>query len=334
MGVTLLVYLTGGQAASGTRRCSCGWSPCASSNRRWARRRASHKPNPKAPAGTSETATSASGPGSGERVDLTNPFSILRNAAHALPTAENAQADDANPPGDLSGPMSILILLTVLSVAPSLLVLTTSFTRIVVVLSLLRQAIGTQSLPPSQVIVGLAMFMTLLVMAPTFEAVRRDAINPLQENQISELEAWSRAKQPFRDFMFNQIEYAGNWADVYMVLNYQGVDTSDPTRLTRADVDMLTLIPAYVLSELKVAFLMAFRLYLPFLIIDMVVASVLISMGMMMLPPVLVSLPFKLLLFVLVDGWQLVAGSLLNSFVTGPGAGGIPGVPGIPGVTS
>ena len=247
-------------------------------------------------------------------VDLTNPLSILRSAGQAIPSAVGNREKESQSIGDLSGPMSILILLTILSIAPSLLVLTTSFTRIVVVLSLLRQAIGTQSLPPSQVIVGLAMFMTFLVMAPTFERIRSEAIVPMQEDQINELEAWSRAKQPLRDFMFGQIDHAGNWADVFMILNYQGVDTSTPGDLTRSDVGMVTLIPAYVLSELKVAFLMAFRLYLPFLIIDMVVASVLISMGMMMLPPVLISLPFKLLLFVLVDGWQLVAGSLLNSF--------------------
>jgi len=201
-----------------------------------------------------------------------------------------------------------------LSVAPALLVLTTSFTRTVIVLSLLRQAIGTQSLPPSQVIVGLAMFMTFLVMAPTFERINHEAIVPLQNNEIDQLAAWSRARQPLRDFMFDQIDYSENWADVYMVLKYRGTDTSRPETLARQDVDMLTLIPAYILSELKVAFLMGFRLYLPFLIIDMVVASVLISMGMLMLPPVLISLPFKLLMFVLVDGWQLVVGSLLNSF--------------------
>ncbi len=259
---------------------------------------------------------------SSSRVDLTNPLSILRHAGRVLPAAQedlknsadpDASGDDAGP-GDLSAAMSILVLLTILSIAPSLLVLTTSFTRIIVVLALLRQAIGTQQLPPSQVIVGLAMFMTFLIMAPTFERIRSEAIVPMQDNQITELEAWSRAKQPLRDFMFGQLDHAGNWSDLYMILNYQGVDTSSPQQLTRGDVGMLSLIPAYILSELKVAFLMAFRLYLPFLIIDMVVASVLISMGMMMLPPVFISLPFKLLLFVLVDGWQLVTGTLLNSF--------------------
>lgn len=247
-------------------------------------------------------------------VDLTNPISILQNAGKAIPIQGAEGSGDDAPAQGLSGPLSILILLTVLSIAPALLVLTTSFTRIVIVLSLLRQAIGTQSLPPSQVIVGLSMFMTFLIMAPTFERINREVIVPMQNNEVDQLTAWSRARLPLRDFMFNQIDYADNWDDVYMILNYRGVDTSQPDQLTRADVDMLTLIPAYILGELKIAFLMGFRLYLPFLIIDMVVSSVLISMGMLMLPPVLISLPFKLLLFVLVDGWQLVAGSLLNSF--------------------
>ena len=209
--------------------------------------------------------------------------------------------------------MSILLLLTVLSVAPALLVLCTSFTRIVIVLALLRQAIGTQSLPPSQVITGLAIFMTLLIMAPTFQEINGTAIVPLQAGQINELDAWRQAKKPLRAFMFRQIDYADNWSDIYMILDFRG-PKKQPQEMKYGDVDMLTLIPAFVLSELKVAFLIGFRLYLPFLIIDMVIAGVLISMGMIMLPPVLISLPFKLLLFVMVDGWQLVAGNLLASF--------------------
>jgi len=148
------------------------------------------------------------------------------------------------------------------------------------------------------------------------------ALKALNDGEINQMEAWMRAKQPLRDFMFNQIERTDNWGDVYMVLNYRGVDTSEPGELRRADVDMLTLIPSYILSELKTAFLIGFRIYLPFLIIDMVVASLLISMGMLMLPPVLISLPFKLLLFVLVDGWRLVVGNLLDSFVIHPMPGG------------
>jgi len=248
----------------------------------------------------------------GGAVDPNNPLSILSNAGEALP--QEAGEGEGGASGRLSATLSILLLLTVLSVAPAILVMATSFTRIVIVLALLRQAIGTQSLPPSQVITGLALFMTFLIMGPTFQKVNQQALMPLQDGQIGQFEAWRRARQPVRDFMFDQIEYAGNWESVYMILNYRGVDTSEPTELTRGDVDMLTLVPSFILSELKVAFLMGFRLYLPFLIIDMVVASVLISMGMMMLPPILISLPFKLLLFVMVDGWQLVAGNLMDSF--------------------
>ena len=249
-----------------------------------------------------------------EPVDPFNPISILDNAGNALPLNGADATDDASGGSGLSATISIVLLLTVLSLAPAILVMCTSFTRIVVVLSLLRQAIGTQSLPPSQVIVGLALFMTFLVMSPVIEQINANALQPLQAGQINQLEAWNRAKQPLRDFMFDQIDYADNWDGVYMMMEYRGQDTSNPAELRRADVDMVTLVPAFILSELKVAFLMGFRLYLPFLVIDMVVSSILISMGMLMLPPVFISLPFKLLLFVLVDGWRLVAGSLLNSF--------------------
>jgi flagellar biosynthetic protein FliP len=254
---------------------------------------------------------------SGEPTDLSNPVSVLDAAGGAIPGV-NGSADDSGEGGSVSGglsaSLSILLLLSILSLAPAILVMCTSFTRIVVVFALLKQAIGTQSLPPSQVIVGLALFMTFMVMAPTFGQINEQAIQPLQRGEIDQIEAWNRAKQPIRNFMFDQIEYADNWDAVYMMLEYRGVDTSDPSALQRSDVDMISLIPAFMLSELKIAFLMGFRLYLPFLVIDMVISSVLISMGMLMLPPVLISLPFKLLLFVLVDGWTLVAGSLLRSF--------------------
>lgn len=157
--------------------------------------------------------------------------------------------------------------------------------------------------------------MTFLIMSPTLERIWDEAINPYQQGQIvSQLDMWDAAKQPIRDFMFDQIEATGNWSGLYMVMNYRGQDTSEPESLTRADVDTLALTMSYMMSELKVAFLMGFRVYLPFLVIDMVIASLLISMSMMMLPPVLISLPFKLLLFVLVDGWTLIIGSLLQSF--------------------
>lgn len=233
-----------------------------------------------------------------------NPIEVLQDAADAVPGLD----------GQLSTTLNILVLLTVLSLAPSILILCTCFTRIVIVLGLLRQALGTQSLPPSQVIVGLSLFITFVIMTPTMAQMYEDGIKPYVDGQESSYEvAWDRTKQPLRDFMFSQLEATGNWSGVYMMLNYRGIDTSNPENLKRSDVDMLTLIPAYVLSELKVAFLIGFRIYLPFLVIDLIIASMLVSMGMLMLPPVLISLPFKLLLFVLVDGWQLVAGSLITS---------------------
>ncbi|MEM6749889.1 MAG: flagellar type III secretion system pore protein FliP [Planctomycetota bacterium] len=262
--------------------------------------------------------TTAGGP-----VDLTNPLSVLGGAASGLDRLGQEAPAVADPEDTgLSGPLSIILILTVLTLAPTILVLCTSFTRIVIVLALLRQALGTQTLPPSQVIVGLSLLLTMMVMAPTFEQVHRDAILPLQDpdSGVTETQAWELSKRPVRDFMFAQIEATRSWDSVYMMLNYRGVDTSEPEKLERQDVDMLALIPAFVLSELKTAFLIGFQMYLPFLVIDMVIASVLISMGMLMLPPVLISLPFKLLLFVMVDGWNLVAGNLLNSFVqTGAG---------------
>lgn len=236
-----------------------------------------------------------------------NPITVLEEAARALPNASTQAAP-------LSTALNIVLLLTVMALAPAILVLCTCFTRIVIVLSLLRQALGTQAVPPSQVIVGLSLFVTAVVMAPTAERMYAEGIAPYVRGEHSDYElAWDRAKQPLREFMFAQLEATGNWSGLYMMLNYRGIDTSDPEGLRREDVDMLSLIPAYILSELKVAFLIGFRIYLPFLVIDMVISSMLISMGMLMLPPVLISLPFKLLLFVLVDGWQLVVGSLMTS---------------------
>jgi flagellar biosynthetic protein FliP len=246
---------------------------------------------------------------------LDNPIQFMAEAAKALPSQPGATSSDSGKPQGLSTVMSIMLLLTVLSLAPSIILMTTCFVRIVVVLALLRQAIGTQNLPPPQVTIGLALFMTLLVMSPTIDRVYNEAVLPYNQGTISDYETlWTKAKQPLRDFMFDQIETTGNWSSVYMVLNYKGVDTTRPELLKRADVDMVSLIPAYMLSELKTSFLMGFRVYLPFFVIDMVIATMLISMSMMMLPPVLVSLPFKLLLFVLVDGWQLVVGNLMMSF--------------------
>ncbi len=245
-----------------------------------------------------------------------NPLTVLQDVADAIPGTE----------GRLSAVLNIMLLLTILALVPSILILCTCFIRLVIVFGLLRQALGTQGLPPSQVVVGLSLFLTLVVMTPTLERMYVEGIQPYaQGEEVSYEVAWDRTKQPLRDFMFGQLEATGNWSSLYMILNYRGVDTSQPQELQRSDVDMISLIPAYVLSELKTAFLIGFRIFLPFLVIDMVIASILISMGMLMLPPVLISLPFKLLLFVLVDGWALVAGSLLASVVQGEGPVGVTG---------
>jgi len=217
-------------------------------------------------------------------------------------------------PEGLSSSLKIMLLLTVLSLAPALLLMTTSFVRIVVVLGLLRQALGTQQLPPNQVITSIAMFLTFLVMTPVWSEVYVSAIEPYTNPavEMSLEEAWQKGVAPVRRFMARQISLAGNSDDVWMFYKYLPADTPEPQ--TYDDVPLQALLPAFMLSELKVAFLIGFQVYLPFLILDIVVSSVTISMGMMMLPPVMISLPFKLLLFVLVDGWYLVVGMLLESF--------------------
>jgi flagellar biosynthetic protein FliP len=202
--------------------------------------------------------------------------------------------------------MRLLILFTVLSLAPAILIMMTSFTRIVVVLSFLRQALATQNMPPNQLIIGLSLFLTFFTMAPVWQSINANALGPYMAEQISQDTAISRAEAPLRGFMFKQTR------EKDMMLFLEMAKVAKPQ--TRRDVPTWVLIPAFMVSELKTAFQIGFMLYLPFLIIDMVVASVLMAMGMMMLPPVVISLPFKLLLFVLVDGWELVIGSLVKSF--------------------
>jgi len=219
-------------------------------------------------------------------------------------------------PERLSSTLQVMLLLTVLSLAPAILLMTTSFVRIVVVLGLLRQAIGTQQLPPSQVMTTLALFMTLLVMGPTWNEIYTKSIGPYSRGQITDPEtAWNAGVTPLKSFMSRQIDLAGNSDDVWLFYDYlpENQRSVKPPE-TYEDVPLVVLLPAYMLSELKVAFLIGFQIYLPFLILDLVVSSVTISMGMMMLPPVMISLPLKLLLFVLVDGWTLVVGMLLESF--------------------
>ncbi len=240
-------------------------------------------------------------------------------------------------PEGLSSTIQIMVLLTVISLAPALLIMTTSFIRITIVLGLLRQAIGTQQLPPSQVITALAMFMTFMVMHPYWQEVYQESVGPYTRQEINPEtgqpfklfaeedpitgvtgpdEAWERGVKPIRQFMSKQIDIAGNSDDVWMFFEFLPKETRDEIGEPQSydDVPMQALVPAFMLSELKTAFLIGFQIYLPFLILDIVIASVTISMGMMMLPPVMISLPFKILLFVLVDGWTLIVGMLMQSF--------------------
>lgn len=202
--------------------------------------------------------------------------------------------------------LQILILLTILSLAPAILVLLTSFTRIVIVLSFVRTAVGTQQVPPNQVIIGLALFLTAFIMMPVFTQVNQQAIIPYLDGKISAETAWERGMAPIREFMLRQTREK----DLALFISLAKL----PRPQKPADVPTYVLIPAFVTSELKTAFQMGFAIYVPFLVIDMVVASILMSMGMMMLPPVMISLPFKILLFVMVDGWGLIVKSLVESF--------------------
>lgn len=217
-------------------------------------------------------------------------------------------------PEGLQSSLQVMLTLTVLSLAPALVLMTTSFVRIVIVLGMLRQALGTQQLPPNQVITALAMFMTLLIMSPAWKQVYDDAIEPYTnpDVEMTAEAAWEAGVKPIRTFMSRQIDAAGNYDDVHLFYKYLPSDT--PTPQSFDDVPLKVLLPAFMLSELKTAFLIGFQIYLPFLILDIVVSSVTISMGMLMLPPTTISLPFKLMLFVLLDGWRLVVGMLIDSF--------------------
>jgi len=214
----------------------------------------------------------------------------------------------------LGSTLQMVLTMSVLSLAPAVLLMTTSFVRITVVLGLLRQALGIGQLPSNQVITSIALFMTLLIMTPVWKDVYQDAVGPYTDPQgtMSLEEAWQAGVKPIRKFMSRQIEIASNSDDVWLFYQYLPETTATPT--TYDDVPLQVLLPAFVLSELKTAFLIGFQIYLPFVIVDLVVSSVTMSMGMVMLPPMMISLPMKLLLFVLVDGWNLIVGMLLASF--------------------
>ena len=238
-------------------------------------------------------AQSAASPAPIEPVVADSPILTLK-----LEGAQGVQSMDSA--------LKIVLLMTVLSLAPALLILMTSFTRIVIVLGFLRQAIGANQAPNNQIIIGLALFLTFVVMGPVIKQVNQEALQPFLNEELSQGDAWAKAQVPLKAFMLNQVREK----DIALFLDMTATDAP----ATPEELPMLVVIPAFVLGELKMAFQMGFVLFIPFLIIDMVVASVLMSMGMMMLPPVLISLPFKILLFVLVDGWYLVVQSLVQSF--------------------
>lgn len=218
----------------------------------------------------------------------------------------NISVDGANTPKEYVDNIKLLIILTILTLLPSIIIMTTSFIRIIIVFSFLRSALGTQQSPPNQVIIGLAIFLTIFIMAPTFNTINTNAIKPYLENKLTQEQALEEGSKPLREFMLKQTRQN----DLKLFIDVAKVEGE----ITKENVPLYVVIPAFVISEIKTAFTIGFLLFIPFLIIDLVVASVLLSMGMMMLPPVMVSLPFKLLLFVMVDGWHLLVKSLIMSF--------------------
>ncbi|MEH7337282.1 flagellar type III secretion system pore protein FliP [Priestia megaterium] len=213
---------------------------------------------------------------------------------------------NSSSPTNISTSVQLLLLLTVFSVAPGILIMMTCFTRIVIVLSFVRTSLGTQQMPPNQILVGLSLFLTFFIMAPTFSQVNEQALQPLLKEKITLNQAYEKAAEPMKEFMSAHTRQK----DLALFLEYADIDKPSSVQ----DIPLTALVPAYAISELKTAFQIGFMIFIPFLIIDMIIASVLMSMGMMMLPPVMISLPFKILLFVLVDGWNLVVKSLLIGF--------------------
>ena len=214
--------------------------------------------------------------------------------------------DEAQDPGKMTVVLQIFLLMTILSLAPAILIMLTSFTRIVIVLSLLRRALGTMQMPPNQVIIGLALFLTFFIMTPVWQNINQNALQPYLDDKISQQQALQNAAAPLRKFMFKQTREK----DLALFVDIAKMERPKDA----GDIPISVLIPSFIISEVKTAFQIGLLLYVPFLIIDMVVASVLLSMGMMMLPPIMISLPFKLMLFVLSDGWNLLVGSLVRSF--------------------
>lgn len=243
-------------------------------------------------------------------VSLLAVVGVMQTAALAAPEIPipriGLEMQPAETPQDVALSLQILFLLTVLSLAPAILIMTTSFTRIIIVLSFIRNALATQQTPPNQVLIGLALFLTLFVMSPVISDINEQAFRPYMEERIDFTEAIERAMQPLRTFMLRQTRQK----DLALFVDLSGGEGVEDVN----GVQNRALIPAFIISELKTAFQMGFLLFVPFLVIDMVVASTLMSMGMMMLPPIMVSLPFKILLFIMVDGWNLIVQSLVTGF--------------------
>ena len=231
-------------------------------------------------------------------------FALLAPCAQALDLSLNLN-DTATKPGQVAETVEILFVLTIIGLVPSILVLMTSFTRIIIVFGFLRRALGLQTMPPDNVMTGIALFLTMFIMSPTFKKIYNDAFVPYKNNQGTLEDFKTRAMAPIRDFMFNQTRKA----DLKTMLDLAKIEAQ-----TEGDVPSEVLVPAFVISELTRAFKIGFLIYLPFFLVDMVIAAILMSMGMMMLPPVMISLPFKILLFVLVDGWNLLIKNLVLSF--------------------
>lgn len=216
-----------------------------------------------------------------------------------------------NDTGSLSTPVKAFLVLTIISLAPSILIMLTSYTRIIIVLHFVRTALGTQSAPPNQVLIGLSLFLTFFIMWPTFQEINEKAIVPLDNGEITIEEAFEEAQDPLRDFMYGQTQEK----DLHLFMDIDGQEYPEEMTLEAYyEVPFTTVVPAFVISELRYAFIMGFLIYIPFIVIDMVVASVLMSMGMMMLPPTTISLPFKILLFIMADGWNLLIGSMVKTF--------------------
>jgi len=244
-------------------------------------------------------------------IGLSAVFLAPENSAAAAPQTAapfiSIGMDQTQEPGKMAVVLQIFLLMTILSLAPAILIMLTSFTRVVIVLSLLRRALGTMQMPPNQVIVGLALFLTFFIMTPVWHQINRTALQPYLENQIDQQQALKNAAEPLREFMFKQTREK----DLALFVDIAKAERPKDVN----DISTTVLIPSFIISEVKTAFQIGLLLYVPFLIIDMVVASVLLSMGMMMLPPIMISLPFKLMLFVLADGWNLLIGSLVRSFL-------------------